>query len=74
MGIIKEQQRFLQEYPVAIEAVVMCKQKNGVPIHVINASKKPVVILKGVGIAMSEAGEVLKPEDISKSNSANEGN
>ena len=62
MGIIEGQQRFLQEYPMAIAAVVTSKQKNSVPIQVINASQTPVVIPKGVGIAMLVPGEVLEAE------------
>ena len=72
MGIIEGQQQFLQEYPVA--AVITRKQKNSVPIRVINISQKPVVIPKGVGLAMLVPGEVLKAEDIRRANSSNEGN
>ena len=64
MGIIEGQQRFLQDYPVAVAAVVTCRRKNSVPVRVINASQKPVVIPKGVGIAMLVPGEVLDAEDI----------
>ena len=74
MGIIEGQQRFLQEYPVAIAAVITRKQKNSVPILVIFASHKPVVISKRVGIAMLVPGEVLEAEDVRRANSANEGN
>ena len=64
IGIIEGQQKFLQDYPIAVAAVVTCKTKNSVPIRLINASTKPVTIPKGVGIAMFVPGEVQDTEDI----------
>ena len=58
MGIIKGQQKFLQDYPIAVAAVVTCKTKNSVPVQQINARPNSVRIRNRIGIAMFLPGEV----------------
>ena len=43
-GVIEGQQKFLQQFPIAVAAVIAHKEGKSVPIRIINANTEPIVI------------------------------